>query len=153
MGTRKRLWIESRIQGALARRIILHWLAFFVVAIVLTMVFQFLADPFKPLSEYWTGLWATHGPLLITMLLVLPAFLYDTIKLSNRFVGPVVRFRNSIRDFSNGKQVKPIAFRDDDFWQELADDFNKMLESSNQQNAVEPRAAEQQPQQPVAASS
>ena len=53
---------------------------------------------------------------------------YDSVKLSNRFVGPIIRFRKSIRDLSHGKTVQPIVFRGDDYWQELADDFNEMIE-------------------------
>ena len=134
---RRKLWIEARIQGALARRIVMHWAMFFVIAFTFSVVFQFLSDPFMPFAAYWTTVWKVHGPLLLTMVLILPAFLYDSVKLSNRFVGPIIRFRNSIRDLSRGQPVKPIEFRGDDFWKELADDFNGMIEKVQSSEAFQ----------------
>jgi hypothetical protein len=57
-----------------------------------------------------------------------PVFIVDTIKLSHRFAGPIYRLRNVIRGMAQGEPFKPLAFREMDFWQGLAEDFNEMVE-------------------------
>jgi hypothetical protein len=54
--------------------------------------------------------------------------LYDTLKLSHRFAGPIVRLRNGLSAWGDGKEVQPIKFRQNDFWNELADHFNRAVE-------------------------
>jgi hypothetical protein len=44
--------------------------------------------------------------------------------LSNRFVGPLVRLRRSMRKLARGEHVDPICFRDNDFWHDFANEFN-----------------------------
>jgi hypothetical protein len=58
----------------------------------------------------------------------MPMFLRDTMKLSNRFAGPMFRLRTSLRGLVSGEQHLPIKFREEDFWQEAARDFNQVLE-------------------------
>ncbi len=73
-------------------------------------------------------LWWTHGPFLLVMLFLLPVFVHDTIKLSHRFAGPIYRLRQTIRSIAQGNPAKRLKFRDYDFWQGLAEDFNTMVE-------------------------
>ncbi|MEO8494399.1 MAG: hypothetical protein ABI614_04980 [Planctomycetota bacterium] len=58
---------------------------------------------------------------------LVPVFVADSIKLSNRFVGPIVRLQTVIRQVGKGKPVE-LKFRDGDFWTDLPDDFNRMVE-------------------------
>jgi len=60
--------------------------------------------------------------------LVLPFLLLDLVRVSHRFAGPVYRLRSSLRDLADGKTVAPITFRDNDFWYEVATEFNRVLE-------------------------
>jgi hypothetical protein len=59
---------------------------------------------------------------------MLPVFIMDTIKLSHRFAGPIYRLRGVIRGLAQGEAYKPVQFREFDFWQEMAADFNTMVE-------------------------
>ena len=45
-------------------------------------------------------------------------------RMSNRFVGPVLRLRKGLREVAEGRPAQPLNFRDDDFWREMASDFN-----------------------------
>jgi len=59
------------------------------------------------------------------------------------------RLHRTIRSINDGEEFRPILFRDGDFWQEVADDFNTMMERF----AEEKRAAssvEQPEEEPVA---
>lgn len=125
---RKQTYVDPQVQGALVRRLILHWLGFFVTASIVTFVLQVLSNPLIPISAHAEELWWTQGPFLIVMVFLLPMFVLDTIKLSHRFAGPIYRLRKTIQDVAAGQAPRRLKFRDFDFWQGLADDYNKMID-------------------------
>ena len=133
--TRKKTFIDAKVQGALVRRLVLHWSAFIAVASVVAFALQILTNPFRPLEQHLQEMWWTHGPFLLVMFFMLPVFIVDTIKLSHRFAGPIFRLRNVIRSMAEGEPFKPVKFRDMDFWQDLADDFNTMIERVGSQSS------------------
>ena len=57
------------------------------------------------------------------------------MKLSNRFAGPVMRLRESINSLAQGEPVKELTFRDNDFWRELSEDFNRIAQRTNSTEA------------------
>jgi len=120
-------FIDSNVQGALARRIILHWLAFLSVASFVAFVLQVLSNPFRPLSDHFQDLWWSQGPFLVVMVFLLPVFILDSIKLSHRFAGPIFSLRRTIRAVAQGEAPRKLKFRRRDFWHDLADDYNAML--------------------------
>ncbi len=77
------------------------------------------------------------GLLLIgvVMLALFPAFALDTIRFSNRFVGPIARLRRYMRELADGENITTLAFRDNDFWSEVADEFNQVVELVQEQAA------------------
>ena len=69
-------------------------------------------------------MWFFYGPAAIASFLLLPLVIVDIIRFSNRFVGPLLRLRRSMRALARGEYVEPIEFRDNDFWYDFADEFN-----------------------------
>ncbi len=132
---RKQNYIDSHVQGALLRRICVHWgLFFFVTALAIISLQALLGDPEKSISErvqFETGEFLFMG---IVMLSLFPAFMLDTIRFSNRFVGPIARLRRVLRDLKNGK-TDHCSFRDNDFWNEMADEFNQVADLVASQQA------------------
>jgi nitrogen fixation/metabolism regulation signal transduction histidine kinase len=124
---RKKRFIDSHVQGALARRIILHWLLFMLVTSTAAFVLQALSDPFRDLSAHFKDLWWSQGPFLLVMVFLLPVFVMDAIKLSHRFAGPIFSLRREIRGIAAGEKPRKLKFRQLDFWQDLAEDYNAML--------------------------
>ncbi len=124
---RSKKFIDSSVQGSLARRIIFHWLLFLLVASLAAFVLQVLSNPFRPLSAHVRDIWWTHGPFLLVLFFLLPVFVVDSIKLSHRFAGPIYSLRRAIRDIAQGKPARKLKFRRHDFWQDVADDYNAML--------------------------
>ncbi|MGD9632568.1 MAG: hypothetical protein AB7G28_09230 [Pirellulales bacterium] len=124
---RRQKYIDSQVQGALARRIIFHWLVFVSVAAVAALLLQVLSDPFQPAGKHIENLWYTHGPFLIVMLFLLPVFVVDTIKISHRFAGPIFSLRRAMREVAEGQPPRKLQFRQNDFWHELAQDYNALL--------------------------
>ena len=124
---RTKHFIDSNVQGSLARRIIVHWLTFLGVAFLVSFILQVLSNPFRPVSAHVNDLWFTHGPFLLVMLFLLPVFVMDTVKLSHRFAGPIFSLRRAIREVAAGETPRRLKFRRKDFWKDLADDYNAML--------------------------
>jgi hypothetical protein len=124
---RRQKFIDSKVQGALARRIIFHWFVFVGVASAAALLLQVLSDPFRPAGEHLRDVWFTHGPFLVVMVFMLPVFVIDTIKVSHRFAGPIFSLRRSMREVAEGQPPRKLQFRENDFWQDLATDYNAMI--------------------------
>jgi len=89
---------------------------------------QYASNPLVPMSEQLKNVWRNQGPFLIVIVTLLPVFVYDTIKLSHRFAGPILRFRRLIQEIGQGKPATKLKFRGNDFWRGLADDFNQLID-------------------------
>lgn len=136
---RRKNYTDTHVQGSLIRRVLFHWCIFFAVtAIALTTLPALTGDPALPFSERLQAELGKSGILFVVMLGLLPAFMLDTVRFSNRFVGPIARLRGAMRKLSREQQADPIQFRDNDFWTEIANEFNAVSELvANQQNAPE----------------
>ena len=128
---RKKLWIDPTIQGALARRVVLHWLVIILLTLVITTLVQFFSDPNKAFTEHLAQVWQQQRIFLVVVAVLLPAFVLDTIKLSNRFVGPITRLRAVFSDIAAGKKAERLNFRGKDFWAGLATDFNRLVDAGH----------------------
>ena len=69
-----------------------------------------------------------HGPFLVVMVFLLPVFVIDTIKISHRFAGPIYSLRRAIHEIAEGQPPRKLQFREHDFWQDLATDYNAMID-------------------------
>lgn len=122
---RKKFFVDPSVQGAIVRRLTVHWLVVFAVLFVFLVVMQVLVGgPFKPLSHHINTIGERYGLLLACLLCLLPVFAYDAIKLSHRFAGPMVSFRQALHQVATGEDIEAIHFRKNDFWKPLTDDLN-----------------------------
>jgi hypothetical protein len=86
--------------------------------------------------------WRVFWPALFASGLMLPILILDVIRVSHRFVGPMCRLRNAMRDVADGKSVPSLRFRKGDFWFDLAEDFNRAAARLNvTTTAANPAAA------------
>lgn len=121
---RKKLFIDFRVQGSLILRGVAYW-AFCLLAVTMMLFFwKVLTDPSKLFSAHAEELWGNLGPAFIAATLMLPIVLFDMLRLSHRFAGPIYRIRGDMQRLSRGETVAPIHLRDGDFWQDFADEFN-----------------------------
>ena len=122
---RKQNFVDKTVQGGLVRRIFLHWLVFFfVTAIAVLSLKILLGEPSLPLSERLSLELAEFAYLGIVFVAIFPAFMLDTVRFSNRFVGPVARLRRHMRELGQDGETQDVKFRDNDFWQAVAGEFN-----------------------------
>ena len=131
--TRGRLYVDRDVQRALLWQLFRHWSIFVVVLVAMLLVLEGLSGPPRSLGEYAAALWTRHAPLLVVIASLFPVFAYDSIKLSHRFVGPVIRLRGALRSAAAGEPVKPLKFRQGDFWQDMADHFNDLMNQVQQE--------------------
>ncbi len=141
MAERKVYFIDRKIQGSLARRIGLYWtlslIGIFVVLAGIPIITCNLAMTDPPatkdlLFETWLQFW----PAVCASFLMLPIVIVDCIRLSNRFVGPMFRLRRAMKQLADGETVAPVTFRQDDFWSEFADEFNRLAARVSQPDAA-----------------
>ncbi|TWT86834.1 hypothetical protein Mal64_36640 [Pseudobythopirellula maris] len=125
---RKIEFVDREVQGALARRLIGHWFLFLAVVASVAFLLRWMSDPFKPVGEHAVEAWWSYGPMLLAIACLAPAFIYDSIRLSNRFAGPIYRLRTATHKLAEGGAPEKIEFRGADFWQELAVDFNRVVD-------------------------
>lgn len=120
--------VDRPVQIAVVTRFLFHVGVFMVVGSVVTIFIQFLANPFQSGSSLMGSFWQQAGPFIVVLLAMLPIFVWDTIKLTNRIVGPMVRVRATLREVNSGqKSTAPLKFRDGDFWCDLAGEVNALV--------------------------
>ncbi len=124
---RKRFLVEKQVQGALGWRIAAHWFAFLGLSVFATCSLQILGN-FESGSLWGSFQKALLGQVgsIAVLLALLPWFIHDSLKLSNRFAGPMIRLHKSIIELTKSSEVLPVTFRSQDFWQEIAVDFNEL---------------------------
>ena len=125
---RRQLMVDAHVQGALVVRVIGYW--FYCLVTVAFMMTCWVIFAVRPTSsmELVRRVWGQCGPAFFASLLLLPLVMVDCIRLTHRFVGPLHRIRKALRDLAAGSAVPNIAFRKSDFWNDLADDFNRLNE-------------------------
>lgn len=124
---RKTFMVNKEIQGALGWRIAIHWMIFLGLSIAVTCSLQVLSsfDQGSLWSRLETALKGQFGSIAV-LLALLPWFVHDLLKFSNRFAAPVMRLQRSIIQLANEDQAPPLVIRSGDFWQKLATDFNDL---------------------------
>jgi methyl-accepting chemotaxis protein len=128
MGERRRrkMFVDSSVQGALVARVTMYWVHFLVAVAFLTTCWVVYTGNARNSGELAARVWQYCGPPLIASLLLLPLVILDCIRITNRFVGPLIRLRRGMRELAEGQEPQPILFRKHDYWQDLATDFNNV---------------------------
>lgn len=132
---RHRILVDREVQGGIAWRLTLHWVATAIVALSMTVLLQFFADPTTTMLGHLTTRADRWAPVMIAFAVTLPIAVLNLVRFAHKFAGPVVRLRRMMRELAAGEEVGPLKFRDGDCWGELADDFNKLVETMNELRA------------------
>ncbi|MFO0941665.1 MAG: hypothetical protein U0930_12980 [Pirellulales bacterium] len=126
---RGKLLIDNRVQLSLVRRVTLHWVSFIVLFFCIVFTLElFLREPGVSFAQTLLISLQKNALLLVLMVAIMPAFLYDTVKMSHRFAGPVSRLKQGLSSLASGQPVEKLNFRKGDFWGELAEDFNRVAD-------------------------
>jgi hypothetical protein len=130
MGTfrRTKLLVEPQFQYTLAVRVVSYWCFWMLSLALLLFCWRVTTGPKMPAAVHIRMLMLQCGPACLASFVLVPILVIDTLRLSNRLVGPLVRLRDGMRRLANGERVAPIHFRTGDFMEDLATEFNKLSE-------------------------
>jgi hypothetical protein len=126
MALRQQVWIDKSVQGVLVGRVVLYWLCGVLYVGVGSACFQYYQNPDSSLLDHMTVLFHQIWPWLPTAILVLPLAIYDVVRLSNMFVGPIYRLRKHFSLLHSDMNSTPLNFREDDYWLDLPNMVNEM---------------------------
>jgi hypothetical protein len=137
--------VDREVQGALMLRTALYWMFCLLSISLMLICWNAYHGPSRRFIDLASDLYFRYGPALAASLILLPIVMLDVMRLSNRFVGPVVRLRNGLREVAEGRPAQPLNFRDDDFWRELATDFNRAAARVAREDSLRHTPTEEMP--------
>jgi len=132
---RTRIWVHS-FQTRLALRICGYLGIFLVVLLNFLFAWRLWQEgPGNPVEQFGRML-RDYLPFWVCLAALVPVIAWDAIRFTHRLVGPVVRFRQTVRDVAAGEPVRPIKLRENDYLTEFRDDFNAMLDALQRRGAA-----------------
>lgn len=126
MSFRRKFWIDAQIQGILVGRIVVYWMAVVVYFGVGIAVSQYCDNPEWTFTEHWQAWLAVAGPWIPSTCLLLPLVIYDIIRTSHAFTGPIIRIRQQLAKLNQNPNCTPLVLRQDDYWQDLIGPVNSL---------------------------
>jgi len=142
---RRRFFVDPQVQGALILRVVLYWVVCLVTVTLMLLCWRIATGPARLFYTHFDDMWFHYGPAMVASCILLPLLVIDIVRLSNRFVGPLVRLRRAMRALARGEHVEPVSFREGDFWLEFAQEFNALLARvERQQTGPRPEREEEQ---------
>lgn len=137
--SRRVLLIDKRVQGALTNRVIAYWLfysfASFCILAGFPIAISLVSGNQVSISDILLETVAKFWPAFGASCFLVPLATRDVLRVSNRFSGPVYRLRRSLRALAQGEPSEPINLRPGDYWEELATEFNAVLQEVQQLRA------------------
>lgn len=111
---------DKPIQGGLCIRVAIYWIASQVVTLcVVSGMFYLETGSFE-------GSFRFIIPALIAGIIALPLAINDVLSFSNRFAGALLNFRRKFHKLSLGEPSEKLVLRNDDFLQDLSEDYNRL---------------------------
>jgi nitrogen fixation/metabolism regulation signal transduction histidine kinase len=144
--TRTQLWVDTKVQGGLLMRVVLYWLLmeFLMGALAASQVA--LTAGQAEFAVLLNRVLYAFGPALLSSFILLPLVMFDVVRFSHRFAGPMGRLRREVKQIADGEPTEPIRFREGDFWYDLATEINRLGEEVRElRKAVKNEAKELAP--------
>jgi len=121
---RRKFFVDRAIQGAILWQAILFWLLGSLVYLLIITAYRLLPTWVNTGHLSYEDIWFHISPLVLSSTTLLPIVLFQAVRFSHRFVGPMVRLRQVIKQLAAGQKVSHVAFRHGDYWQEVAAEIN-----------------------------
>jgi hypothetical protein len=140
-GQRTQLYVSGSIQGSVLGRFAVYWVGYHMTLWHGMLLYGFLRGNITrggsgmSFWDYYVAFFQANYSILLCAAVMAPILLWDTLKLTHRIAGPVVRFKKALKQLTQGEQVPPIKLRDGDLMDDLRDAFNEFLASREQQAA------------------
>ena len=96
---RKQTLVDPEVQGSVLRKISIHWILFFVCNSIALMIWiRLFEQPDADWGQTFGDTLRRFLPFFVITAALIPAFVWDTLKLTNRFAGPIMRLRSALAD-------------------------------------------------------
>lgn len=122
---RRQVVVDWPIQYGFAFRLLGRWIVLIAIVGCCSTMAQYVACAAADAKEIsltlQTAVWSFVGAAV----LLIPVLVWDAIKMSHRFVGPIIRMKRAIRAIGEGR-YQEIKLRKGDYWHELASELNQM---------------------------
>jgi hypothetical protein len=139
---RSKYFVDPQVQGTLLRQAVLYWLwttvTFGLVILFCRVAPSWLSGTTHPSGRVWYHL----GPYVFASALLLPIVFFHAIRFSNRFAGPMVRVRRTLRELTHGESPRELRFRENDFWTDVADEINELSAAISQLRSSDSNSTE-----------
>jgi hypothetical protein len=135
---REQLFVCPKLQGLVLWRLLFYWSGCVTLTSLAVLGWSMVSDPSAEFGQHVDRLAAYAAPALVVALVLLPIVIVDVINLSNRFLGPLIRLRASMRRLATGDRVMPLHFREHDFWHEFAAEYGDLVKRVERLEAREP---------------
>ncbi len=134
---RRTKWmVDKPLQQGLSQRMLLYWCGTWlgIFAVPICVRFSLSSLPASQLAtEMISDLWF---PMMMS-LLILPIVAWDCMRFSHRVAGPIFRISYEMGRLANGETVAPIRLRENDFCNDLADNFNQIIKMRSADSQTE----------------
>jgi len=126
MERRRRYFVDPQVQGALLRQAVYYW--FWASATFALIIFVYRVFPalLSGTGQESGRIWYHLSPYMVASAVLFPIVILNAIRFSNRFTGPMVRVRRTLKQLARGETTSMRSFREDDFWSDTADDINEI---------------------------
>lgn len=129
---RKRLFVDRKVQGALVMQVVRYWLlALLTVGGLMFLGWVCMGSGLNGVvtnSDSLKEIMPLISIGVVASAMVMLVLVADLIRVSNRFAGPLVRLNKQIQESLETGELKPVSFRENDYWQELAENYNHLIE-------------------------
>ena len=130
-------YVDRLVQGTLVRQIVVHWIAFSIATTFVLALLTWMMNPFAGQREFLGQVAYRLSPIVLSAIFLVPLFIRDTIQFSHRMVGPMVRIRRELAKLAAGKKATRMEFRPNDYWQEVAGEFNSLCDYAEKQASLQ----------------
>lgn len=130
---RRRIFVDRKVQGALAVRVAVYWLCSLLSIALLMGCWTAIRQGPITAEQLLETIARQFGPVFAASLLLLPIIMIDSVRQTNKFAGPMFRIRRAMKQLADGELVQPIQFRKGDFWCDFAADFNRVAARQKQE--------------------
>jgi hypothetical protein len=125
--SRWRVFVDPEVQGALVTRCLIYWCVCLFVVFMALLSPEFIHSKYGTLGATPPGIWLRYAPALVLAGVLTPLMVFDLLRCTNRFAVPMVRTRRLLRSLAIGEPVEPIRFRQNDYWQDYANELNAVV--------------------------
>lgn len=143
---RSRYYVDPVVQSALIRESIWYWVWGTAAFAGVVFAYRVIPNSLSGKGDELPQLWYHLGPLVFASIALFPIVVLRAIRFTHRFVGPMVRFRNTLKMLAEGHLVQEIQLRDGDFWTDVAADINRVArrfkEADERAEHADPPAAQ-----------